>query len=155
MRTACLPLLAVLGHKMKAVTRESPTVMEGPHNLDIGSVQILEQQTIIQIMVMNVVQLYNIRREGTYLRNQPFSSITGAQSLIVKYTLLNIMIIWIYRRTNRHQLRLRGTEISAIGDIALPTMLERTQTNGLGNLTRGAPIGCNIDLKKTGHRYFQ
>ena len=64
MRTTVLPLCTVLGDKMETVTGEGPTIMKGPYDLDIGGIQILEQQPIVQIMVVYVVQLNNIGRDG-------------------------------------------------------------------------------------------
>ena len=61
------------------------------------------------------------------------------------------MDIWAERITNANQLGLGKSAITTICDIAFPTMLEGTQTNGLGNLSCRAPISCDIDLKQSGH----
>ena len=56
---------------------------------------IIKEQTVIEIMIMNIMQLNNIRLYFLDLLNQSTRSLLRTQSFIIKNSLLSIMSIHI------------------------------------------------------------
>ena len=53
--TFILPLYAVFLNKMITMPRKSPTIMESPHDRNVGSAKIFKQDLIVKKVIMNVM----------------------------------------------------------------------------------------------------
>ncbi len=90
-----LPLHTVLLHEVIAMACESPTIVECPNHLDIRLVKIFKQQTIVEEMVVDVMQLNHIWLEKLYLLDQLFCSMRRTSAFQIQQAIAGIVDIGI------------------------------------------------------------
>ena len=133
---------------METVSCNCPTIMKRPNYRNTCRIQIFKKQTVIEIMIMNIMQLNNIRLYFLDFFNQSTCCLLRTQSFIIKNSLLSIMGIHIPLGTYLYKFAIRWIHISSIGNITLPSVSHCPSTYFLCDTTISAPISCYVNLKK-------
>ena len=74
--TPCLPLLTMETVEIGAMPRERPAVMKRPYHRDIRFGEIFKQNLNIQVVSMDIVQVYHIGLYPLNLLNELFGSLS-------------------------------------------------------------------------------
>ena len=69
---------------MRAMPRKSPTIVQSPDNLLAARFQIIEQNLYVQIIPVNIVQMYYVGVVLFYPMNQLFRCPDGVEPLVVE-----------------------------------------------------------------------
>ena len=86
MMTAGLPFFAACHHKVRAIGRKSPAIVEGPHQLGLRFPEVCHQHFQITIMTMKVVQMNHIRFDPLQLPDQFLRRDPGIEAVITQNT---------------------------------------------------------------------
>ena len=127
---------------MRAPPRERPAIVLCPHDRCIQCVEVFEQNPIIEPMVMDIVQMDNIRLDALQLSNELSRGHARCQTVIVEEEVFGIMLVHLCLVANAYRFRLAWIGVPSIGNVCVPTLCCRHLVDLFGYLARTAPVGA-------------
>lgn len=107
MVTTSFPFFAFYGIKMSTVSCKWPTIMERPNYWYVRLLQEVEQQWVVDVVVVDIMQVHDVRLYLSHLFNKTRCGASRCQSMIVEQTALQRMGISVPFPAYTYQLRLR------------------------------------------------